>query len=91
MIEKIFRVTCDWCGMEAHYFMETRKENVEKHYSENHLMYKHIKINTFADELWTNSKHFIHNSLEFCCEACAEEYFKENPEDRAHYKLVKIK
>ena len=69
--------------------METRKENVEKHYSENHLMYKLRKINPIADELWLRSKYFIHNSLEFCCEDCAEEYFKENPEDRVHYKLIR--
>lgn len=68
--------------------METRKENVEKQYSENHLMYKRRKINLIADEIWVRSKHFVHNSLEFCCEDCAEEYFKENPEDRAHYKLI---
>lgn len=91
MIEKIFRVTCDWCGRENHYSMTTRKENVEKHYSECGLVYKLIRINPLADELWVRQKHLIADSREFCCEECAEEYFKENPEDRAHYKLVKVK
>lgn len=91
MIEKIFRVTCDWCGQEEHYFLATRKKEVEKKYSERHLIYKRIRINPLADELWVRQKNFIADSREFCCEECAEEYFKENPEDRAHYKLVKIK
>ena len=56
MIEKIFRVTCDWCGMEAHYSLETSRENVEKKYSEDHIVYKFRNINPIADELWAKSK-----------------------------------
>ena len=74
---------CDWCG-ERHFGIDFNG------FAKNHYVYRFKSISPLADEIWLQSKpgHCMWKHLSFCNEECAEEYFKENPEDRKFYKLI---
>lgn len=89
MIEKTHIVTCDICGRED-YFHGTKNEALRS-YARRFYLYKLVPVSPLADELWKRSKHCVSEYLMFCSELCAENYFDDNPEDVAHYKLVKTR
>lgn len=91
MIEKVFIVTCDWCGSEERFGLTRRKDDVLMEYAAGYILYEYKPINPAADELFLKSHDFVYKNLMFCCEECAEKWFKENPDCRGHYKLVKSK
>lgn len=83
MISKRYFLECDWCG-------EYRFGDTLKYLSEYYCLYRFKSVNPLADELWLNGKwqKFAPKYLGFCCPECAEEYFKDTPEDKRFYKLV---
>lgn len=87
MISKRYVFECDWCG----YISIGAMDSKIKDFARNHLVYRFKSINPLADGMWIQSKpnKFAMKHIVFCCEECAEEYFKENPEDRKFYKLIK--
>ena len=91
MVIKIFKVICDWCGEEVEYSIIKRQKDVINDYAKRFLVYKLANVNPLSDELFVKSKSFVADYRTFCCEECVENYFKEYPEDRSHYKLVKPK
>lgn len=88
MIEKVFVVTCDWCGEEYTYRILKRKEDVLNDFAKRFHLYKFVGVNLLADELFANLKKHIPKHLMFCCENCAEQYFSESPKELGHYKIV---
>ena len=88
MIEKVFIVTCDWCGEQTIYSITKRKDDVLNDYAKKFHLHKFVNVNPLADELFMNSKKYIPKYLMFCCENCAEQYFNESPEERGYYKIV---
>lgn len=85
MISKMLVLDCDWCG-EIHTSCKSIRE-----YAYYYPVYKFKSVSPLADELWLQSKNVAFKYLSFCNEDCAEEYFKENPEDKKFYVLVKSK
>jgi RNase P subunit RPR2 len=88
MIEKVFVVTCDWCGKEYTYRISKRKEDVLNDFAKTFHLYKFVGVNPLADELFANTRKYIPKHLMFCCENCAGQYFRESPEELGHYKIV---
>lgn len=91
MIEKVFRVTCDWCGEQTINSIMKRKDDVLADYAKYFLLYKFVNVNPLADELFAKDRPYVAKHLMFCCEKCAEHYFNESPEERGHYKIVNKK
>lgn len=84
MLDKRYIVTCDWCGYED--FMSASKRDTLDSYARHRYLYKFSGVNAFSDTLYIRSKSYVPKYLMFCCEECADKYFKENPEDIPHYK-----
>jgi hypothetical protein len=91
MIEKITRVTCDWCGYEVDNYLARRKDEVLRHYAENFQLYRFVKVSPLADEMFLKTKDYVPKYLMFCCEECAEKYFSESPDERGHYRKVNVR
>lgn len=85
MIYKTYVFDCDWCG-ETHTSCKSIKE-----YAHYYLIYKFKSVSPLADDLWLKNKNAAFKYLTFCCKECADEYFKENPEDKKFYKLIEYK
>lgn len=85
MIEKRYIITCDWCGREE-FASENKKESLN-FYARNFYLYRLSSINAMADYLHGQA----YEHLTFCCEECAEKYFKTNPKDKPFYKIVKTR
>lgn len=92
MIEKAYIIRCDWCGKEHRCFCAfSTKAEALKSYSEHFLLYRYKNINPLADALFEKQCGRPCKNFMFCCEECSDEFFKESPEYRPHYELVKKK
>jgi hypothetical protein len=89
MISKRFILECDWCGE----ICLGSFDSTIKSMSKNYFIYRFKSISQLADEMWLQNKNgnFAMKYLSFCCKECADEYFKENPEDKKFYKLIEYK
>lgn len=83
MVGKRYVLECDWCGDIR---LGDTINDLGKYYS----LYRFKSVNPISDEIWLNEKpnHIGFKYLGFCCDDCAKEYFKENPEDIGHYVLI---
>lgn len=80
-------VECDWCGKEE-LMRRTSETKALKTYARFALVYKYRKVNPLAEELLLKNNSYVWKHLTFCCEECAENYFKESPDKRPHYVKV---
>lgn len=87
MISKRYILECDWCGEICLGSIKSTIKSMSKHY----FVYRFKSISPLADEIWLQNKPYTYafKYLAFCCKECADEYFKENPEDKPFYKLIK--
>ena len=84
MIRKGLYMECDWCGIPR--FGDNMRELAKWYW-----VYRWKSVNQFADELYFKDNPNAPKYREFCCKACADEYFKENPADVAHYRQWDVK
>ena len=85
MVGKEYVLKCDWCGDIR--FGGNSITGLSHYY----YVYRFKSVSPLSDELWLSTKYnrCACKYLGFCSEECAEEYFKENPEDKKFYNLMK--